>query len=177
MSQAISEQAIVEATGQSWEHWLRFLQQQQAEQLAHKAIADLLRAQGGVSGWWAQMLTVRFEQHIGRRVTGQDCTGQFKLSVNKTLAGPMDDALALWLGHVQSRTEFNQVAISKPPAVSQSANWRYWRCALADGSRVVVMFSQKTADKTQLSVQHEQLKAEAELEPWRSYWKEFTRGL
>ncbi|WP_337842035.1 hypothetical protein [Rheinheimera sp.] len=177
MSQAINEQTIADTTGHSWDHWLQFLHQQQAEQLDHKAIASLLRAQPGVTDWWAQSLTVRFEQHIGRRVTGQDCTGQFKLSVNKTLSGSMDQVLELWLRHVQSRTEFNQVAISKPPAVSQSANWRYWRCALADGSRLVVMFSQKTADKAQLSVQHEQLKAEAELEPWRQYWKAFISTL
>ncbi|WP_419570754.1 hypothetical protein [Rheinheimera sp.] len=177
MSQAISEQAIADATGHSWSHWRDFLQSQQAGLLDHQAIVRLLRGQPGVSDWWAQMLTVRFEQSIGRRVTGQDCTGQFKLSVNKTLAGSMDQALELWLGLVQARSEFNQVQISKPPAVSQSAKWRYWRCALADGSRLVVLFSQKTADKAQMSVQHEQLKAEAELEPWRRYWKDFTSAL
>jgi len=43
--------------------------------LSHKEIAARLQADGELAGWWAQMLTVAFGRHIGRRVPGQEWIG------------------------------------------------------------------------------------------------------
>ena len=45
------------------------------------------------------------------------------------------------------------------------------RCGLADGSRLNINIYQKAADKAALSIQHEKLESEAQVEFWRSYWK------
>lgn len=170
MAISMSEQAILKGSGQPWQHWLALLQQQQAATLSHKEIAAYL-SQHEASPWWAQMLAVQYEQHIGRRVVGQDCTGSFSVSVNKTLPGTMDDALQRWQQLVANEQAFADISISRGPDISQTEKWRYWRCGLADGSRVNINIYQKNADKAALSVQHEKLESEAQVEFWRSYWK------
>ncbi|MCT6701177.1 hypothetical protein [Rheinheimera sp. 4Y26] len=159
------------ATGRSLQSWFEFLTTHQATTLSHTDIAALLKTQPGVSDWWAQQLTVKFEQHLGKRLPGQDCSGQFKLSVNKTLPGGLDEALALWLAAVAGIQSFNQVPLKAQPRVSQTEKWRYWRCELADGSRLALHIQQKTTDKVALSLQHEQLSTAEALEHWRSFWK------
>jgi hypothetical protein len=127
--------------------------------MSHKDIAAALLRAHSLSQWWAQMLTVQYEQVIGRRVAGQDCSGSFSVSVSKTLPGTPDDALAHWLALVAGCREFSDIAISREPTVSHTEKWRYWRCGLADGSRVNVNISHKSTDKTALSVQHEKLES------------------
>lgn len=162
---------ITVATGRSLPDWFAFLTAHQACHLSHQQIAALLKTQPGVSDWWAQQLTVKFEQHLGKRLPGQDCNGQFKLSVNKTLSGGLDEALTLWLAAVAGIQSFNQVQFKALPRVSQTEKWRYWRCELADGSRLALHIQQKTTDKVALSLQHEQLTTAEALEHWRSFWK------
>lgn len=175
MQTTLSAEAVVTGTGQPWSYWLNWLNEINAGALAHKDIVSALLAAHKISHWWAQMLTVQYEQAIGRRVPGQDCSGRFSVSVSKTLAGSLDDALAFWQQLVANVDEFSGVAISGNPTVSQTEKWRYWRCNLADGSRVNVNISQKASDKTSLSIQHEKLESTEQVEHWRSYWKAYLK--
>ncbi|GHG63091.1 hypothetical protein GCM10010919_08480 [Alishewanella longhuensis] len=170
MAISMSEQAILTGSGQTWQHWLTLLEQQQAAAWSHKEIAAFL-AQQQASHWWAQMLAVQYEQHIGRRVLGQDCSGSFSVSVNKTLPGNMDEALNRWQQLVKDEQHFADITLSRGPDISHTEKWRYWRCGLADGSRVNINIYQKSPDKAALSVQHEKLETEVQVEFWRSYWK------
>ncbi len=124
-----------------------------------------------VSGWWAQTLTVRFEQEIGRRTPGQTCEGDYQVSVSATLPGTMDESLARWTRHMAGRTNFAGVPLESSPALTRSDNWRYWRVELADGSRVTVNFSDKKAAKSLLQVNHAKLADVDAVEPWRAHWK------
>jgi hypothetical protein len=175
MQTAISAQAVIKGTGQPWSHWLNWLNGINAGDMPHKEIVAALIAAHPLSLWWAQMLTVQYEQIIGRRVAGQDCSGSFSVSVSKTLPGSLDDALAYWLALVANSSEFSDIAVSRSPAISHTDKWRYWRCGLADGSRVNVNISQKSADKSSLSIQHEKLESSEQVEHWRSYWKTYIK--
>ncbi len=176
MLTAISEQAVIKGTGHSWSYWLEWLNSIDASALTHKDIAAALLSAHSLSHWWAQMLTVQFEQVIGRRVAGQDCSGSFSVSVSKTLPGSLDDALAHWLALASHCSEFSDIAISRDATVSQTEKWRYWRCGLADGSRINVNICQKNADKTTLSIQHEKLESAEQVAHWRAYWKAFIKS-
>jgi hypothetical protein len=44
-----------------------------------------------------------------------------------------------------------------------SEKWRYWRCGLDDGSRIVVTIGDKPPAKSVLSVQHERLDSAEEV--------------
>jgi hypothetical protein len=101
------------------------------------------------------MIAVTYEQHIGRRVPGQDGAGEFSVSTSKTRAGTMDETIKRWIEVVSEREEFSGVAISRGPEVSRTDKWRYWRCGPADGFRVVVDVTDMTPAKSVISVPHE----------------------
>jgi hypothetical protein len=170
MSELISDKAIEKSTGASWSTWLERLQQMGASDLSHKEIASKLVSEYQVAGWWAQSLTVRYEQVTGRRKPGQSNAGDFSVSVSKTLAGTVDDALHQWLKVAQSRTEFNGVSIITS-STTQTEKWRHYRVALRDGSRVVVGIYAKTPAKVGFSLQHDKLSSAKTAESWRAYWK------
>ena len=176
-SQSISTDAIAKATGIAWEDWLTWLEERNAQDLSHKDIAEKIRQRGDVSGWWAQSVTIAYEQHIGRRVPGQDCDGQFQVAVSKTLPGSMDEALARWSSHMAGVESLSEIPISRGPDTSETEKWRYWRCGLADGSRVNVHIHQKAPDKATLGIQHEKLESPEQVEHWRGFWKACVKGL
>lgn len=177
MSQAISESAVLKGTGKSWPLWCALLDGAQAHALSHKDIAAWLASEHGASHWWAQMLSVNYEQHIGRRVMGQDCTGKFRVSASKTMNVSMDDALSVWVQAMQGRSEFSDIAISRGPDISHTDKWRYWRCGLADGSAVSVNIYEKAPGKSALSVEHSKLESEVQVEHWRAWWKALLGGV
>ena len=170
MDQAVSPQAIEAATGTSWEEWLSRLESVDARSMSHKEIVEVA-AGFGAPPWWRQMITVSYEHHIGRRVPGQRSDGSFSISASKTLPVSMDGALARWVAAVGSPTEILGVAVERGPEMSETVKWRYWRCTLADGSRVVVNISRKAPEKSVVSVQHEGLESEDLGEHWRSHWR------
>lgn len=176
MTKTISDEAIEKGTGRSWSQWLDLLESFDASSLSHKDIAARLGDEGA-SGWWAQMLTVAYEQHIGRRVPGQDCTGSFAVSVSKTLPGSMDNALERWQELMAGADELSDIALTRGPETSSTEKWRYWRCGLADGSRVNVHIHQKSPDKAALGIQHDKLESEAQVEHWRAFWKDRVKSL
>jgi hypothetical protein len=172
MSKPISNSAIERSTGASWATWLERLQAADAAGISHKDIVTLLVTNYQITGWWAQALTVRFEQTIGRRRPGQSDAGDYAVSVSKTLDGTVDETLLWWLKKVQSRTDFNGVSIVSS-STTETEKWRHYRVALADGSRMVVGVYAKTPTKASFSLQHSKLASSISAEAWRTYWKSF----
>ncbi len=177
MTRDIDLDSAAKGTGKAWRDWLAFLEKIDARGLPHKEIARRLREECKVSGWQAQSLAVAFEQHIGRRVPGQQCDGSFQVSVSKTLSGSMDTILARWQAAMQGRKLLSGVAIASGPDVTSTDKWRYWRCGLADGSRVSVGIGARQGGKAALSIGHEKLDSAGEIERWRAFWKAELAGL
>src|SRR5690606_38785401 len=75
-----------EKTGRDWAGWLAFLDEIGARDMPHGEIAARVLATGDASAWWAQSITVAFEQHIGRRRPGQRSAGTYEVSANRTVA-------------------------------------------------------------------------------------------
>ena len=176
MAQALSPEAIESATGRTWEHWVAYLDSSGAREMTHQEIVALAEANGAPS-WWRQMITVTYEQHIGRRLPGQREDGSFSISASRTIPEHLDDALGRWCAAVGTPASIGGVEIESGPETSATERWRYWRCALADGSRVNVNISMKTPDKAVISVQHEQLASEDLGEHWRTLWKAILKEL
>lgn len=175
--QSIGTEAITRATNIPWVDWLDWLEAQRARDLSHQKIAERIRERGDVSGWWAQTITVAYEQHIGRRVPGQDCDGNYQVAVSKTLPSSMDEALARWSELMAGVESLSDIPLSRGPETSSTQKWRYWRCGLADGSRVSVHVHQKAADKAALGIQHDKLESPDQVEHWRAFWKARVREL
>ncbi len=170
-SAAANDDAIAAATGRPWAAWRTLLDQAGAADLSHTDIARRLHEQHGVAGWWAQNLTVRFEQEIGRRVPGQGCDGAFQASASATRDGDLDAVFAAWIAHIGEPAELDGVVLEEPPATSATEKCRYWRARLDDGGRVAVHFSRKGPDRVLVGVSHDKLASAEAVERWRSFWR------
>jgi hypothetical protein len=171
MAKPANTSILAEKTARSWEQWLAFLKSIDAENLPHKTIAEQIVATGDASGWWAQTITVAYEQHIGRRQPGQRSDGSHEVSVSKTVSGSPDDALALWEARASSTEEGGGVEFAGPAHTTSSKNWRYWRRPLADGSRLNITIGEKAGGKATIALTHEKLAGPDDAEDWRGFWK------
>jgi len=63
----ISDEAVRKATGKSWQDWFRILDKFDRKAKGHKLTAKYLYTDYGLSGWWSQMVTVRYEWEHGLR--------------------------------------------------------------------------------------------------------------
>jgi hypothetical protein len=99
------------------------------------------------------------------------------MSVVKTIDGTIDEALFAWSDAVSGRSDFSHVGVARAPETTRTKKWCYWRCGLADGSRVVVNISAESPSKAILSIQHEGLESAEQAEHRRRYWKELLDEL
>lgn len=171
MTKPAATESFATGTGRSWAQWLAFLEDEGADRMSHADIAKLIVATGDASGWWALGITVAYEQHIGRRAPGQRSDGTFEVSVSRTLPGDMDAVMSRWERHVSAMQVHDGVEAAGLPERTETPKWRYWRCTLADGSKVTATVSARSADSAGLTVTHARLAGDDAKERWRKYWK------
>ena len=63
----ISDQSVRDKTGKGWDEWLSVLDRYGAREKGHTQTAKDLQENWGVSPWWAQCITVRYEWERGLR--------------------------------------------------------------------------------------------------------------
>ncbi len=182
----MDDTAVIKATGKQLSEWFAILDERGARELQHKEIARLLHQDFGVPGWWSQSVTVEYEKHIGRRETGQTQSGEYEATVTKTLPGTMDEVLDRWIARVAAGPGcgFDGVDFAGEPSASRTEKWRYWRVALADGSRVTVTISDKPGGTTPaagpasvLAVTSGRLRTRDDGARWKSYWRAYLAEL
>jgi hypothetical protein len=169
-------------TQRAWPEWVSLIDGMGGRELPHPDIVPLV--QNKIAhldlknhGWWAQGITIAYEQHIGRRIPGQQGDGTFAASASKTIAGSMDAGLAAWIALVDGRTSFNGLEVTEEPTTSATAKWRYWRCGLEDDSRVNVTVNDSASGKCRVAVQHSQLVSPEAATECKAYWKALLAGL
>ncbi|MUN64728.1 hypothetical protein GMA12_16540 [Kocuria sediminis] len=171
-----STRGITEATGTPWETWTARLDAHGARRMSHGRIAQYLAEQlDGVvenPGWWAQQITVAYEQHTGARRPGQAGDGSWAVSAGRTVPGTPDEVLARWDALMGAAPEVAGVAPEGRPGTSATETWRYWRMRLVDGSRVAVHIRAKDAGRCTVGVSHSGLASPEDVEHRRAFWKE-----
>jgi hypothetical protein len=85
LDQLSGDDAVIAATGRPATEWFAILDEVQAVEWPHPRIDLWLAEQHGVPSWWAQNLTVRYEQAIGRRQPGQQADGTFSASRSRSV--------------------------------------------------------------------------------------------
>lgn len=172
--------AIAGATGVSWERWVSRLNDAGAQDLSHSQIVSLVRpllAPTVVSpDWWAQSVTVAYEQHIGKRVPGQAADGSFQVSVTKTVPGELEEEFSRWCSFVESVPDIGGLTFAAPPTTSITTRWRYWRVTLDDATNVVISMMQKEPEKVGISINHSKLASRESIAQWRAIWKDFLEA-
>src|SRR5262245_7992801 len=79
----MSDASVREATGCTWERWVRALDRAGAADKSHREIAKLV-AFFGTTSWWTQMVTVGYERIRGLREKGQLRDGGYQTSKSRT---------------------------------------------------------------------------------------------
>lgn len=160
--------AVLERTGRGWDEWFALLDAWGAAERTHTEIARRLREEYAVDGWWAQSVTVAYEQARGRRVPGQRSDGSFSVSAGKTVAVPVERLYAAfadpgvrerWLpGDLRVRTA--------TPVRTFRADW-------TDGvTRIAVGFVPKGETRAQVALAHEKITDAETAAAMKAHWRE-----
>lgn len=157
-----------QATGRTNEEWFALLDRWGAAERSHAEIARWLGAQPGVTGWWAQMVTVAYEQARGRRVAHQRPDG-FTITASKTIAAPLSDLFTAFVDEAW-RARWLPDAPLRVRTATASRSARYdWQ----DGtSRVNVGFSARSEAKSTIALSHERLPDAATAGEMQRWWRE-----
>ena len=177
MSKPKNIKSLETGSGIKWSEWLELLEPH--SKLEHAELAKVALEKINQRGdsknpeWWAQGVTIAYEQHIGRRQVGQRSDGKFSVTVSQTFDGDMDSTLKQWQRLIEGVDEFSNIPMSGSPRISQTDKWRYWKVDMTDGSKISVNIQEKPGGaKSILSINHDKLPAAADVETWRAYWKE-----
>lgn len=164
-----SDDAVRAATGRTPDEWFALLDAWGATERGHTAVARWLSSEHGVDGWWAQNVTVAYEQDRGMRAPGQRADGTFSVSASKTVAVPVDALFAAfedgatrerWLGDCEMTMR------TVRPAKSITAAWE-------EGvTRLSIGFYAKGADKSQVALAHERIRDARRADELKAFWRE-----
>jgi hypothetical protein len=164
-----SDEVLRANTGRTWDEWFALLDRWGAAERPHPEIARWLRDEHGVGGWWAQGVTVGYEQARGLRAPGQRRGGQFEVSVSKTVAVPVDrlyhafvdpGARERWLPGAKLEVR------TARPGKSIRANWD-------DGStRLALSFTARCDAKSQVVLVHQPLPDAETAAQLKAWWRE-----
>lgn len=148
---------IERATNRTWDEWLQFMDSIDAKNLNHHQIATkVLEALDGVidnPGWWAQSVTVAYEQYIGRRIPGQRPDGTFQTSVSKSTKLGMQELMDKWVAFAANDQEVLDL-IADDVRVSGTENRITWRTRAKDGSSIIVISEPKANGTASIVAQH-----------------------
>lgn len=164
-----SEEAVRASTGRSWDEWFALLDGWDATKRKHRDIARWLVDDHGVDGWWAQSITVAYEQERGMRAPGQMADGTYSVSASKTIAVSVDELFdsvhddglrERWLGDYELRVR------TARPGKSITADWE-------DGAtRLSIGFTAKGPEKSQIALAHEKVASAHQADELKAFWRE-----
>jgi hypothetical protein len=176
--------AIERATNRTWDEWLRYMDSIDAKNLSHHEIATkvLEELDGKIDnlGWWAQSVSVAYEQYVGRRIPGQRPDGTFQTSVSKATRLGMQDLMDKWVSFAAG-DEAVRALIAGDVRVSGTEKRITWRTKARDGSEIRLT-SEPKKDGTasiiavQMGLETEELNNEAKSN-WSSILGRFLERL
>ncbi|MGI8425110.1 MAG: hypothetical protein ACR2M4_00615 [Actinomycetota bacterium] len=164
-----SDKVIVQNTGRDYAAWFKMLDRWEAKGKKHSEIAGWLSSEHEVDGWWAQHLTVAFEQERGMRAPGQMADGTYSVSASKTVGVPLkrlfeafeNEAIrSRWLG------DFDLEVRTARPNKSVTARWEGGK------TRLTVGFYAKDAKKSRVALAHEKIPDSKQADELKTFWKE-----
>jgi len=161
----VSEEAVRNGTGRRWNEWFAILDAAGAVSWKHRDIARWVAAQHGISGWWAQGVTVGFERARGLRAQ-HERPSSFSLSVTKTINVPTERLHAAF-----ADTRERKAWLDRAVGVSSGTPPRTINLAWDDDSRVAVRFESRGSAKSQVALQQNPLPDAAAVEELRAWWR------
>lgn len=163
----VSEEAVRRATGRGWDEWVRLIDGREVASYSHRDTAAWLASEQGLSGWWAQCVTVGYERLRGLRDANQTASG-FRVGVSRTLCFPVERAWAALADHAAREAWAGAGSLH----VRRLSAPRVARFDFADTRSRVTVGLQAKGDRTALSIEHERLAGPEAVEPMRIFWRD-----
>lgn len=165
-TEKIGDAAVAAKTRRTWREWFKILDAAGARKMDHRRIVAVAR-RNGADSWWAQMVTVGYEQDRGLRKKHERPDG-FEISSSRTIGAPVATVYAAW---IDSGTRGRWLRAS-PFTVRKATDRKSLRLTWNEpDTRVEVQFSAKGAGRSQLTVQHGRLPSAAAAERMKAWWK------
>jgi hypothetical protein len=176
--------AVERATNRTWDEWLRYMDGIGAKNLNHHEIATevLKELDGKIDniGWWAQSVTVAYEQYIERRIPGQRPDGTFQTSVSKSTKLGMEALMDKWVNFAAGDEDVLAL-IAGDVRVSGTDKRITWRTKGHDGSSIRITSEPKKDGTASIIVNHMELETEELNNQAKSNWssivQRFLEGL
>jgi hypothetical protein len=167
---ACSDEMIRERTGRGWEEWFDLLDSWGAESLGHTEIARRVGELPGVSGWYAQAVTMSFERARGLRAVGQRVGSDgFVAGASKTIAASAEDVFAAFIDPSQRAGWLPDAVLSERTVSKPKTTARY---DVGDGAtRLMVTVEDKGPAKSTLVVEESRLADADQREVRKDYWR------
>lgn len=170
----MSDEAVCAKTGRNWAAWLQALDADGAAKLSHSRIAAHLQERYGLSGWWAQTVTVGYERIRGLRAVGQRRgTGRFEANKSKTFNVPVSRLYAALADPAERAAWLPGVDLEVRAAQPD----RSLRITWPDGTSVQAWFTAKGPSKAQVAIRHAGLADSADRDDRKTYWGERLEAL
>lgn len=165
MASKISDEAVRKRTGKFWNEWFTIINKAGGKKLSHKGIAKWLYQNFEVSDWWAQMITVQYENDVKGRKKYEK-PGGFEISKSRTLSVPVTKLYKAW-SQKSIRAKWLDDADYK---IRKTAVNQLMRITWVDGKTGInVSFYDKGRNKSMVSLQHVKLKSSREAERMKKY--------
>jgi hypothetical protein len=161
----VSDEAVRKATGRGWDEWLAILDGAGAAGWKHPDIARWVVSEYGISGWWAQSVTVGFERARGLRAEHERPSG-FSLSATKTINVPVERLYEAFANAKQRNDWMGHAARVRSSTAPRTINLDW-----GDGSRVAARFTAQGPEKSQVALQQDPLPDAAAVEELRAFWR------
>ena len=164
----VAEERTVEATGRGWQEWFEILDGWNGTSHSHTEIARWLMEEQGVPGWYAQSLTVGYEQARGLRAPGQRKDG-FAAGASRTVGVPVERLFEAFTDQ-SLRARWAPGAELRERTATAPRTARYdWE----DGStRVIVGFDSLGEAKSRVALSHERLPDSDSADEMKGWWRE-----
>jgi hypothetical protein len=168
----IGDETVRAKTGKTWAEWVATLDKAGARTMEHAEIASLLDEKFGVPAWWTQMVTVGYEQSVGKRVPGQKADG-FAASASKTLNVSVATAFKAF-NDPRKRIAWLPDEIT----IRKATEPKSLRITCGDGkTHLDVNIYAKGDAKAQVTLQHTKLANAREAARMKKYWGDALRRL
>ena len=166
------DETVRARTGRDWKEWVVALDAVEAHRLAHREIAAYV-AGLGVSGWWAQTVTVGYERIRGLRDVGQRRGGAYEAGRSKTFAVPVAELYRAFADEGLRERWLPGVVWTVRAAIAETSIRLTW----PDETRVAVYFVAKGEAKCTVAIQHERLPDREAVAERKAWWGERLAAL
>lgn len=175
---SVSDETVEAKTGKRWRQWFEQLDNAGARSWDHKTIAKRLHQEYGLTFWWAQTVTVAYEQAVGLRARHEMPDGYqiqrqrvAKVASEQAWSQMEDPELRRrWLPELADAALHS----AQPEKLRLQLHWDGFD---SPKGRVLIAVQVRDDNKCAIGVMHSKLNAAESAEAAKAFWTERLEGL